>query len=155
MKVMKPCVGSIIQFTTKRGFAYGQVSHEHEEFANLVRVFDGFFESPPATFTSIILLPVRFSAFTHLKSAVRQGLVSIVDIQPVPERLMPFPLFRSGSYDSKTQTCGAWWLWDGKSEWKVGTLTAEEWKYPNLGVWNIALIVERLESGWIQEGSLW
>ncbi len=148
-------IGTIVEFCTSKGLAYAQVSHNHQEYSNLLRVYDGFYDHRPYHFEPIVNQPVRFSAFIRLNSAVKRGNVEIAGRVAVPQNLQEFPLFRAGSYDLATDTNGAWWLWDGQREWMVGDLSADEWKYPLRGVWNTALFVERLESGWVQEGARW
>ena len=151
----RPKIGSVIEFKTAKGLAYGQVTHKHPEYSYLIRVFFGFHDSRPDSFEGAVSEPVRFSAFTHLPSAIKQNCCSTVAELPVREELRPFTLFRAGMYDFVTKQMGPWWLWDGEKEWRVGNLTPEQLKYPKLGVWNAALIVERIESDWVEEGCLW
>jgi hypothetical protein len=118
-------------------------------------VLDGFYLSRPGSFDEVISRPVKFSAFIVLSSAVKHKAAEIVAELPVREDVREFPLFRAGNYDFVSKTMGPWWLWDGEKRWRVGDLTSEQFKYPQLGIWNAPLIIERLESGWVAEGSFW
>ena len=92
-----------------------------------------------------------FFTFFPLGAAVNRNIVSVVGNAPIPEKQKPFPLFRNGNEDPKTKNVETWWLWDGEKEWPIGKLTKEQSRLSLNEVWNDALLVERIESGWTPE----
>ncbi len=146
--------GDLIEFQTNKGLAYALYTHKHPEFGCLIRVLDGFFETRPIEWEAVANLPVRFSTFFPLISVVRRKKVSVVGHVEVPKSLSAFPMFRAGVYDPASKTVRQWWLWDGDKEWKVPGLTPDELQYPLRRVGNLASVVDKLESGWIEAGAL-
>jgi len=149
-----PKIGSIIEFTTNRGLAYGVYTHKHSDYGYLLRMFKGFYETRPDDLNTILKNDVVFSTFFPLAAAVNRKIVLVAGVVEIPEPLSPFPMFRAGNYNAKAKTVDQWWLWDGEKEWMVPELTEEEWKYPIQGVSNDSYIIELLESGYVEAGSL-
>ena len=87
--------------------------------------------------------PVRFSTFFPLAAAIKRGIFKVVGHKDVAPQNKPFPLFRDGVADPKTNKVKVWWLWDGEKEWKVGEITLEQRKFPLRGIWNDTLLIER------------
>lgn len=88
-------LGDILQVLTSRGVAYAQVTHNNPGFGFLIRVFNGFYSEQPKDFSVLVDCELQFSAFFVVKSAVNQGVLSVVANVPVPESLKVFPIFRS------------------------------------------------------------
>ena len=145
-------IGDIVEIKTAKGLAYGVYTNKHDappRFGALIRILDGSFSSRPSPIEDIFgNVPVRFSVFFPLQAAVTKGLVEIVGNVALPSDMSAFPVFRSGLIDPKTKKVNCWWLWDGKREWRIGQLTAEQRKLPIRGVWNDTLLVKRIEQGW-------
>jgi hypothetical protein len=141
-------IGDVIEIKTTKGLAYALYTHKHKQYGALLRVFRQTYASRPSDLPEVVADSVMFSCFFPLSAAVDQDIVSIVGNVEVPNVLTPFPTFRAGVVDPKTQKVAVWWLWDGENEWKIGDLTQEQRKLPIRGVWNDTLLVERIEAGW-------
>jgi hypothetical protein len=151
---MRAKIGDIVEIQTGVGIAYALHSHRHTDspkFGSLIRVFDSLYEVRPQNLDHLAQTEVMFSTFFPLQAALKNGLVKVVGNVPVPDSLAALPIFRNGVPHPKTKKVDVWWLWDGTKEWRVGTLTPEERKYPLLGIWNYPLLVERIETHWKPE----
>jgi len=140
-------LGDIVEVATGSGLAYAQYTQKHNQYGVLISIFPGIYADRPESFEDIAAKNPQFHCFLLLGLAVKRGYVSVVGNVPVNAQLRPFPIFRSGLVDvnGKVET---WWLWDGESEWRVGQLTAEQKTLSILGIWNHALLVERIEDGY-------
>ncbi len=94
---------------------------------------------------------VLFVCFIPLKAIIRQSILSVAAVVPVPTAFQQFPIFRAGVSDPVTKKVRDWWLWDGNKEWMVGKLNAEQRAYPIRGIWNDTLFKERMNSSWTVE----
>lgn len=144
-------LGDVVEIVTSKGLVYAQYTHRHKQYGALLRVFEDFYETRPRNFTKLVESKPLFMCFFPLGAAVDRGIFSIVDNVAVPLAAQQFPTFRAGVIDPSTRKVGAWWLWNGEDEWRVGELTAEQRKFPIRGVWNDTLLIERVESGWTPE----
>lgn len=144
-------IGDVFELSTERGLVYGQCTHRHPMYGELIRVLPGFFRQTPTEFEVLVRRRARFCVFFPLGAAVRQKVVRIVANEPVPAEAQQFPIFRAGSINRSTGKVDVWWLWDGKKEWRVGQLTDEERRLPIRGVWNDTLLVDRILGGWTPE----
>lgn len=146
--------GDIFEILTRKGLAYGQVTHRHKQYGELVRILPGFFREPLETFESLVGEPELFKTFIPLGAAAHRNIFRIVGNTGVPEFAQQFPIFRDGVADKTTKKVGDnWWLWDGEKEWWVGALTDEQRKFPIRGIWNDTLLIERIENGWNYVGN--
>jgi hypothetical protein len=147
-------MGDIVEIKTASEIAYALYSHQYAKppkFGSLIRVFDLLYEIRPERLEDLVENQVMFSTFFPLQAAVNKALLSVVGNVSVPDRLADFPIFRSGTPDPNSKKVKAWWLWDGNKEWRVGTLTPEERRYPLLAVWTYPLLIERIEKRWKPE----
>lgn len=150
----RPKIGDIVEIPTRNGFAYAQFTHKHRMFGALLRVYNAVYQikQPLGVVQSVVdMQKPDFSCFYPLGAALNRGIVSIIGNIPVPEKQKAFPLFRDGEINPKTKKVEIWWLWDGENEWPVGELTDEQKRLPFREVWNDALLVERIETGWTPE----
>jgi hypothetical protein len=141
-------IGDIIEIQTAEGLAYAQYTHQHPTHGGLIRVFDLLFQNRPSDFLAVANTPVRFSTFFPVAAAIRRGIFSVVGHEKIAPDNQSFPVFRNGVADPKTKKVAAWWFWDGEKEWKVGKITPEQRRMPIVEVWNDALLIERIETGW-------
>lgn len=151
---MRTRIGDIVEIRTSIGLGYAIYTHRHTvrpRFGHLLRIFDRIFDARIERVDLLAEVPIRFSIFFPLQTAINRGLVQIVGNIPVPDELKAFPLFRTGSSNPISREVGTWWLWDGEREWPVGALTKEQRKLPIRGVWNDTMLVHRIESGWRPE----
>jgi hypothetical protein len=151
---MKVGIGDLIEINTNKGFAYALYTHRHDKpprFGALLRVFDELHSSRPRDINDVASGLVRLTLFFPLQAAVDRGLVEVIGNVSVPESLQAFPTFRSGMVNPQTKKVESWWLWNGEREWPVGALTPEQRMLPIRGVWNDAILVQRIEEGWRPE----
>lgn len=130
-------IGDVIEIETRRGLFYAQYTHSNPEYGSLIRVLEGVHEECPLDLQALVLRPTRFVLFTFLQSAVNRGVLRVVGNCPVPEHARQFPIFRSGWEDPRTGVVSAWWLWDGTTSWKAGSLSEEQMRYPETGIWQM------------------
>jgi len=147
----KPQIGAIIEIPTRKGLAYAQYTHQHDQFGGLLRIFDEILQTRPTEFSTLIKGLVRFSTFFPLRAAVRRGIFKVVAHADVAPHNRSFPLFRAGNADPRTKRVAVWWLWDGEKAWRVGELTSEQRSLPIKSVWNDTMLVKRIEEGWTPE----
>ena len=141
-------LGDVVEIETHKGLFYAQYTHSNAEYGSLIRVLDGVHEERPGDLEVLVLRPTRYVLFTVLQPAVNRGVFRVIGNCPVPEHARQFPLFRSGWEDPRTGEVSAWWLWDGTTSWKAGTLTEDQMRYPERGIWTDQLVIDRLEDGW-------
>jgi hypothetical protein len=144
-------IGDIVQIPTSKGFAYAQYTHKSPQYGFLIRILPNFYNAPIHNFLQITNEIECFVAFFPLSAAINQRIVTIVGNAPVPVSAKKFPIFRTGIIDPSTGKVTTWWLWDGEQEWPVGELTIDQRKLPIRGIWNDALLIERIEAGWTPE----
>jgi hypothetical protein len=90
--------------------------------------------------------------FFPLGAACNRNIVRIAGNVPVPAHAADFPIFRNSHHDRAGRRVGPWFLWDGRKEWRVETLTERQLQeYPPLEVWNDTLLVDRILAGWKHE----
>ena len=143
---LKP--GHVIEIATPVGYAYAQCTHEHPMFGHLLRVLPGLYQDPLKTFKEVVESHERYFIFFLWESSTDQGIVRIVAKERVPEGSKAFPLFKAGATNPATRRVETWWLWDGKSAWKVGALTPEQRGLPVREIWNDIMLAEMITKGW-------
>lgn len=138
-------VGDIVQITTSEGVSYAQLTHIHQEYGYLIRIFEGRYIKVPKDWAEVVRRSVQFSTFFPLQSAVNQSLVSVVGNHPVPNELSSFPTFRSRNGTRG----GSIWLWDGTTSTMLDrSLREDEYYLPVRGIVSAPLLVERIEIGY-------
>ncbi|MCK0153355.1 hypothetical protein MWU49_06560 [Alcanivorax sp. S6407] len=148
---MNKLIGSVVEIPVAKGFAYAICTHKHPSYQYLLRVFSSTYSSRPDDLSELVSGDVQFSAFFSLNAAVRRKIFDIVGKVEVPEVLREFPIFRTGMPDRDTKKVKCWFLWDGESFTKVGAISEEIRKYPIRGVYDQAILVSRIESGYRPE----
>ena len=149
---MRAKIGDIIEIKTREGLAYAQFTTVVAPYGALIRVFDEIFQSRPKNLAMLPTLPIRFSNFFPLTSALNQGVVTRVGNEPVPPHLRAQSLFRYGLPDPVSRKVEEWFLWRGDVDYtKVEKLTPELSRLPTTGVWNIDFLVEKIEDNWRPE----
>lgn len=140
--------GDVLRITTPRGYAYAQCTHRELIHGHLIRVFPGFHDRSLTQFSELVNLPEVFSIFILWGSNVDRDVCDIVGHETIPEKKRTFPIFKAGIVNQVTGKVDTWWLWDGKAEWKVGTLSKDEMNYPLREIWNDVLLVDRITKEW-------
>ena len=147
---IRPRIGDVVEIPVAGGFAYAHYSHRHSRYGALLRVLKGIFDERPDDMSQIVDREYQFTTFFPLSAACREGIVTIVVNEDLPERAKEFPTFRARAVGLNGAK-GPWWLWDGENEWQIGSLEAGMESLPIRGVWNDTLLVSRIESGWSHE----
>ena len=143
-------IGDVFEIRTPRGLAYAQYINEHSappRYGSLIRILSGFYDERPETFDILVQQPHVFMVFFPLNVAIRQNVVQRVASAPVPRDLREFPVFRCGVTNQVTRRIHDWWLWDGKKEWRVGTLTPEQRSFPIRQIVNDTMLIIMIEHG--------
>jgi hypothetical protein len=151
---MRVKIGDVIEIKTCEGLAYALFTHKHDDpprYGSVIRVFDRLCQSRPDDLLRVVNGEVRFSIFFPLQAAINKEVVGVIGHAPVPDKLVSFPIFRTGSRNEQTGKVDCWWLWDGKREWRVGSLTAEQRRLPIRETWNDTMLIQRIEEGWRPE----
>ncbi len=141
-------IGDLVEVSTSQGLVYAQYTHKNSRYGALLRVFNNVYAEKPLHLEDTINDELRFSTFFPLKAAVDQGIVKIVGNFSVSKEFSQFPVFRAGVVDPSTGKVAIWWLWDGNSEERIGSLSDDQKHLPIRGVWNDTLLIERIESNW-------
>lgn len=140
-------VGDLIEISTEKGLAYAQYTHRDPMMGSLVRVRKGTHAVRPSDPRVVFAEGVQFITFVPLGAMVNRELVKVVANLPIPLEDEAFPVFRNG-IRSRADGSTKWWLWDGKTEVPVKSLTPEQRHYPLRATWNDTLLRERICSGW-------
>lgn len=94
---------------------------------------------------------VRFSIFFPVGEAIKRKDAVVVGNVQIPPSLAKFPLFRTGILDPATKKVNQWWIWDGQRSERVNQLTPAQRSLSIRGIWNLAMLMKRLEDGWTPE----
>jgi len=155
VKRIRPRIGDVIEIETPKGFAYAHYTHKHDvppNYGALLRVLPGIFPVRPLDFSELVQRHPLFMTFFPLSAACNRRIVRVVASEPIPEDAAQFPTFRDSHRDRTGKRVGPWFLWDGKRERRVESLTPEQLReYPPLGVWNDTLFIQRIVEGWTHE----
>jgi hypothetical protein len=150
----RPKLGDIVEIKTPDGLAYAQFVNKHDQPPNygpLIRVLPGLYKSRPSDFFDLVSQPERFLVFFPLGPAVSRGIVTVVANEPIPDHLIGFPILRSpGARDASGRILN-WWLWDGRTKWRVDELSADQRKLSLAVIWNDTLLIQRIVEGWSPE----
>jgi hypothetical protein len=150
---VRPRIGDVIEIPTPKGFAYAQFTHKPpQKYGALLRVLPGLFPQRPSDFAELVLQRPVFSTFFPLGAACNRGIVTVVASEAIPPHATALPIFRNSHVDRTGNQVGPWFLWDGKREWRVKSLSDQQLRdYPPLGIWNDTLLIERILAGWRHE----
>lgn len=140
-------VGDLIEISTEKGLAYAQYTHRDSLMGSLIRVRSGMHAVRPSDPHVVFAERVQFITFVPLGAMVNRAVVKVVANLPIPLEDQAFPVFRNG-VRSLADGSMRWWLWDGKTEVPVTSLTPEQRHYPLRATWNDTMLVERICSGW-------
>jgi hypothetical protein len=152
VKRVRPKIGDVIEVQTPSGLSYAHYTHNHVDpprYGALLRVIEGLFTTRPTDFSEIVTRPYQFTTFFPLAAACSKGIVTIVANEIIPATSQPFPTFRSSVRTPNGR--GPWWLWNGKTEQRIGELKPGMESLPVSGVLNDTLLIERIVQGWRHE----
>jgi hypothetical protein len=131
-------IGDVFETATEHGPLYVQLTHDHDEYGELIRVLGGTHDPCSDDVEALAAAPDVWRGFYPLRAAVRQGHMSPVGHAPVPAERAAFPTFKIGQRDPRTGDVAQWWLWDGEREWRVDALDADQRELPDRGIVNHA-----------------
>jgi len=122
-------------------------THQEDTYGSLVRVFNREYQVQPVDLQEVINDSDSFSVFFTLSESLKHDQFRVVGNIELPPDLSKFPLFRTGGV-GPTGKVRTWWLWDGEKQWRIGSLTEAQKSLPCRQIWNIGLMLYRLESRW-------
>jgi hypothetical protein len=142
-------IGTVVEVPTENGFGYLQFTHRNELMGALVRVLPGVHATRPVDFGPLVASHETYVTFVPLLEAIRAKMFTAVAHAPVPERARNFPLFRAAGPRVKgSSEPTSWWLWDGKEERRLESLSPEQRQLP---IWEATMppvIVPRFNARW-------
>ena len=149
-KTKRPAPGDVFEVRTPRGLAYIQYILKHELDGELIRVLPGLFETRPTPFTQIALQKEKYFVFFPLTVVARGGGVEFVANEKIPTGSATFPLMRRAGGMTRDGKVLNWFLFDGKQNLRrIDILTDQEKELSLEETWNLALLVDRISSGWL------
>lgn len=139
-------IGDVFEIQTKKGFAYIQCRFFHPKWLELVRVLPGLYKKRPEDFAQLVGQPDLYEVFFMLKASYRDGMVKKVahfDVDGFkPEYMRNSIIIRNVFYGWNIVNT------DNLHRKHVLMLNNEESKLSPFGIWNPALLIQRLEEGW-------
>jgi hypothetical protein len=147
-------IGDLFEIPTSMGLAYAQYTHEHDNYGSLIRVFDQRYSKRPVDFEPVLKLPLQFSTFYPLQTAINKNVNEIVAHAEVRKDLQSFPIFRAGNFADPNERVKLWFLWTGDDSAemeRVERLSAKQRRMPILECWNDGALVDAIETGWRPE----
>jgi hypothetical protein len=144
-------LGDVIEIPlSKRRVAYAQFVYNYNKppvWGNLIRVLPGIYKTRPENFTELVRDKERFYTFFPAGVAVTRHLIEIVANEEIPRRCRTLPLFKANNRDFGGAK-DIWWLWDGKSEWKVQPLPRKYYDLPIQESVTLGVLIDRIKKGW-------
>jgi hypothetical protein len=131
--------------------AYAQFTHKMPIYGHLIRVVEGIWRARQQSLDEVVNRPTRFFTFFPVAVALNQKIVSLAGNLPVPHQFAGFPLMRKAGLEPPGGGNVDWWLWDGKEDWRIGSLTAEQRKLSIASVVNDTMLIRKIESDWRPE----
>jgi Regulator of ribonuclease activity B len=144
----KPSIGDIVEIRTPKGIAYGQYTHWQDLYGELIRILPGLYDHRPESFSELGRSKELYFTFFPLGAAASRDMVEIVTNELVPTSAVKFPLMRiPGAITSEGKVLN-WEIWNGETGWRVKELTEDQKLLSITGIWDLALLVERIVLGW-------
>lgn len=140
-------IGTVFEVPVGVGaFAYGQVTHYHPDFGNVVAIFAGIRSVRPTDWVSV-LGDIQFMTFFVVKAAAKRKFITILGECPVPMFLRTFPKFKVPVRDFRRGEVDHWLLWDGSVTTRMAGLSREQANLPTRTSPSFPLLQD-----WIREG---
>lgn len=143
--------GDVFGIQTSGGEAFFQYVKKVAPMGSLIRVLPGVFADAPAELESVVTVETNFWIFFPVGAALSRGIVRKLGRYAIPDHSKNVPVFRAGVIDPGVGKVVDWWLWDGETEWRVGSITDEQRKLPIRGSWNDTMLITRIDEGWLPE----
>ncbi len=142
-------LGDIFEIETSKGKAYLHFVLKDKMMGSLVRVLPGLFSSKPEKLCDLVKKQELYVIFFPLSAASKRGLVKHVGNFKVD---FEKPKYMRDKHIIGNEFLG-WHIVD-TSTWEnklVKNLTDDQRKMSPWGIWNDALLIERLEEEWSPE----
>ena len=136
--------GDVFGIPTSGGEAYFQYVKKVAPMGSLIRVLPGVFADAPTELESVVTVETNFWIFFPVGTAFSRGIVRKLGRYAIPDHSKNVPVFRAGVIDPTAGKVVDWWLWDGETEWRVGSITDEQRKLPIRGSWNDTMLITRI-----------
>lgn len=139
-------VGDCFRIPLPNGrWAYCQFVHHNNELGFLVKVFDLITTEPMDSATDLRTAGLLFPpVFVGLRASVRSGRWKKIGNIVIDD--FEFPKFRN-TVGTKPGTYNDWWIWDGTSTIKIGTLPKEMRSLELEQVWGDEALEQRIVNG--------
>ncbi len=128
------------------------ITHQHDSFGDLVRVYAERLEPHDAFFDRVLMEEPVFSTFTVVRMGLEDVTFEIAGFVGVPTRLQTFPTFRCAGLPHPITNDATLWLWDGVQEWRVEQ-EPDLLRLPTRVICSPGALVEALQAGWTDERS--
>jgi hypothetical protein len=145
--------GDVYELVVDHGFAYLQAVAKHKDFGWAMRVLSPVAESVGTDAEPAIRdAPELFvTLMGNVALEAKEGRLRFVGHAELPPSYDPsLPVFRASAAtgpDGRHQD-GSWWLDDGTKEWRVGSLTPEQQRYPYRQLVPALALRKLIDSGW-------
>jgi len=153
MNMRRIKIGDIVEIKTKTGFFYAQCTHKIKDYGELIQVTNSSFKERPVV-DEILACKVGIITFFPLNLALKEIEFELIGNSSIPKPRERMPVFRVRGDVDKNGNVKGWCFWDGEKYWPnhyIKELTSEEQRLPIRGCWNKALLLQRLEEGWLPE----
>jgi len=143
-------MGDVFEIQTSKGKAYLHYIHEEPEKYELVRVLYGLYQQRPTDIEKLVAMDEQYLICFPLKAAYRKKIIDKVG--HVSASNYAKPTFMRDTHWVRGEFHG-WQIinLDTLQIETVQTLTPEQERLSQIGIWNDTLLRERLEAGWTLE----
>lgn len=149
MKKIK--LGDVFEIITPKGKAYlHYIFKDPVMKVELLRVLPGLYAEKPKDIDRLIATNERYMIFFPLTAANKKGIVQVVGYYP-PDNFGK-PKYMRSEHNIRGEAMG-WHIVDTDTLKRelVETLSPEQKKLSEWGIWNDTLLIERLIEGWALE----
>lgn len=143
---MKAELGDIFEINTTKGKVYLHYVFVDYTIGDLVRVLNGFYKSQPENLKETAEKKEQFILFFPISVAFKKKIIYKVGRY---DMVFKMPSHMRASHTIRGEFLG-WHIIDTQT-WQrklVKELTKDQKQLSPWGVWNYALLLERLEEGW-------
>ncbi len=139
-------LGTVVEVSLEHGLAYAQYVARHKLYGPFIRVIDSVTSRPRNDLEQLVQEPTRFFTSLVWDKFVPPEFARLVGRAPVPEEFRKVPLLR-GRYGMQSKP-SRWYLWNEAKATEIHELTSEFLELSLNELWNVALLRERIASGW-------
>lgn len=151
-RMKRLAIGDLFEINTQRGKVYFQYVFEKKNIGSLIRILQGIYLKQPEDFNKIIEQKERFIINFPLKAAYKQEIVKRIGNYNIPNHFLVPKYMRSKRVDKDGNQI-SWEIVNYKT-WNRETvyiLTAGQKELSPWGIWNVTMLVEKINQGWTLE----